>query len=233
MPVIYISHRLRHLQTLCVLRHPQCIFDPSLFCFGVFAESFMDAHPSSVENHQEPPQAVYTPPVPLSSALTPRDEGQMGWGGCGWVMFVFVISDFISFCQILCLIWKLEYVGKSECSYDCYRPTELKKHRKHMTSSIVAFSFFHLKGSRVGSDDIMMDASNRQNETTFLKHSIVVQHHDFEMFEDFKPKNHPAYSLWTNPYEKTPIRNVEHFIVFHGVSPWVFPKTTSRKLIRF
>ena len=61
-----------------------------------------------------------------------------------------------------------------------------------MTSSIIAFSFFHLKGSRVGSDDIMMAASNRQNEKTFLKQRVVFQHHNFEMFEDFKPKNHPG-----------------------------------------
>lgn len=60
-------------------------------------------HPSSVENQQEPPQAVYTPPVPLSSALTPRGRGSdgMGWLWQGDVCFCHLgfrqlLSDFMS-----------------------------------------------------------------------------------------------------------------------------------------
>ena len=67
----------------------------------------------SVENQQEPPQAVYTPPVPLSSALTPRGRGSdgMGWPWQGDVCFGHIgfhqlLSDFMSHMKTE-ICWKI------------------------------------------------------------------------------------------------------------------------------
>ena len=80
----------------------------------------------------------------------------MGWSGRGDVFFFCrfrfhqLLSDFMYWYHMKTRIcWNIIiFIGLSSSNI-------IEKHRKHMKSSIIALSFFHLKGSRVGFDIMM------------------------------------------------------------------------------